>query len=144
MTVGLKQRSVVTEIGPGGLLHSFFSTIALRLENGQWGSRFPTIMNDLYGGSIQSSQHDDALRELKQIQQELGMIGPDEVVWEIDDPDVPPPWGTEVGPHVTSMAHYYVTVTGRNLIGEIFDNLASLKEFGGTLDLVSYNGAPGI
>lgn len=143
MTVGLKQRSVVTEIGPGGLLHSLFSTIAVRLEKGQWGSRFPTIMNDLYGGSIQASQHDNALRELQQIQQELETIGPEKVVWDMDNPSIPPPWGTEIGSHVTSMAHYYVTITGRDLIAEIFDNLESLKEFGGTLDLVSYNGAPG-
>ncbi len=52
MTIAFRQGSVLTIIGPGGVLHALFSTIAVRLEAGQWGSRFPLIMNALYGGSL--------------------------------------------------------------------------------------------
>ena len=40
------------------------------------------------------------------------------------------------------MAGYFVTTTGRNLVDEIVDNLESLKEFGGTLDIISYDKVP--
>jgi len=39
MTIGMRQGSVVTEIGPGGVMHSLMSTIAVHLEDGRWGSR---------------------------------------------------------------------------------------------------------
>ena len=40
------------QIGSGDFLHCFFSTVAVNLENGSWGSRFPLIMNKLYQGSL--------------------------------------------------------------------------------------------
>jgi len=140
MTVAFKQGSVFTEVGPGGVLQSFFSTIASRLEGGLWGSRFPTIMNSLYQGSIQATDAQTAISEMTEIRAELGALSPDYVVWDADAPGVDPPWGRQVGDHVKCVADYFVTTTGRNLIAEIFDNLESLEEFGGTLDVVSFDG----
>ena len=35
-------------VGTSDLLHSFFANIAYHLENKNWGSKFPKIMNELY------------------------------------------------------------------------------------------------
>lgn len=142
MTVGLKQGSVVTEIGPGEVLHSVFSTIAVRLENNQWGSRFPVVMNKLYQGSVNQSDANTAYDEMSLIRKELVQLPPSLVVWDAADPKKDPPWGRTVGPHVKSCAQYWVTTTGRNILDEIIDNLESLREFGGSLDVISYNGVP--
>lgn len=142
MTIGLKQGSVVTEIGPGGLLHSLLSTVAVHLENGNWGATFPIIMGKFYQGSLSAEDVDVAFLEMRKIKKGLSLLGPDAVVWDIDDLTIDPPWGKTVGTHVRSMADYYVTTTGRNLVDEILDNLESLKEFGGTLDIISYEGMP--
>lgn len=142
MTVAFKQRSVVTEIGPGELLHSVFSTIGVRLENGKWGSRFPVVMHQLYQGSVSSPDANDAYEEMKVIKKELSELSPAMVVWDAENLKKEPPWGRAVGAHVASCAQYWITTTGRNIIDEIIDNLESLIEFGGTLDVITYTGAP--
>lgn len=142
MTVGLRQGSVVTEIGPGGILHSFFSTVAVRLEASRWGDRFPVLMKKLYGGSIALEDADVATDEIAQIKAELSGLSPDSVIWDADDLTKQPPWGRELQPHVRSCADYWITTSARNLIDEIVDNLESLREFGGTLDVISYEGVP--
>lgn len=142
MTIALKQGSVFTEIGPGDLLHSLFSTVAVHLENGVWGARFPTILGELYQGSLPASDADAALVEMREMKRELSALPPDKVVWDIDNLSADPPWGRQVGAHVTSVAGYYVTTSQRNLVDEIIDNLESLQEFGGTLDIVSYRRIP--
>ncbi len=143
MTIGFRQGSVVTEIGPGGLLHSLFSTIAVHLEGGKWGARFPTILNLLYQGSLPEIEVDAALREFSAIKKGLELLSPDQIVWDIDAPGLVPPWGSQYGSHVTSMANYFVTTSGRNLVNELLENLESLKIHGGSLDIISYNGMPG-
>lgn len=142
MTIAMKQGSVVTEIGPGGLLHSLFSTVAVHLENGEWGLEFPLIMNKFYQGSLPSDDVDAAIIEMQRIKNGLKLLTPDKVIWDIEDIRKDPPWGKSFGPHVKSMADYFVTTTGRNLVNEILDNLDSLKEFGGSLDIISYDSMP--
>lgn len=140
MTIAFRQGSVLTVIGPGGVLHSLCSTIAVRLENGDWGSRFPWIMNGLYGGSLEEGAARLAYDEMLVIRNELAALPPSAVVWDIEKPGVAPPWGTQVGPHVTNMAQYFVTETGRNLVDEIIDNLESQLQFGGPLEIVPFDG----
>ena len=40
MAVGFKVGFFWYQIGSGDFLHCFFSTVAVNLENGNWGSRF--------------------------------------------------------------------------------------------------------
>ncbi|WP_312368437.1 Imm70 family immunity protein [Stenotrophomonas sp.] len=140
MTIAIRQGNVLTVIGPGGVLHSLFSTIAVLLENGKWGSRFPWIMNGLYGGSLADVGAKAAYDEMLEIRRELAQISPSEVVWDIENPELSPPWGNSFGSHVSHMADYYVTDTGRNLVDEIIDNLESQIEFGGPLQIVPFDG----
>lgn len=133
---------MLTIIGPGGLLHALCSTIAVKLENGVWGSRFPLIQNELYQGELASQNARNAMDEAQTIKRELGALAPTELVWDIERPDAAPPWGDDVGAHVSNMAHYFVTSTGRNLVDEIIDNLESQIEFGGPLQIVPFDGKP--
>jgi len=52
MAVGFKVKFYWYQIGNGAFLHSFFSTVAYNLENGNWGSRFPIIMCELYQAGL--------------------------------------------------------------------------------------------
>lgn len=140
MVIAFRQKSVLTIIGPGGLLHAFFSTVAMRLENGKWGSRFPLIMNGLHRGSLPEEHAKAAMKEAVQIRDELKQLPPLQVVWDFEEPGKPPPFGTVVGSHVKSIAQYFVTDTGRNLVDEVIDNLESQIEFGGPLEIVPFDG----
>lgn len=142
MTIAFRQGAVLTIIGPGGLLHALCSTIAVKLENGVWGSRFPLILNALYQGELAPQHARAAMQEAQAIKRELAALAPSEVVWDIEKPGAAPPWGDDVGAHVSNMAHYFVTSTGRNLVDEIIDNLESQIEFGGPLQIVPFDGKP--
>jgi len=138
MTIALKQGNVLTVVGPGSLLHSLFSTIAVRLENNNWGSRFPWIMNGLYGGCLEVQGAKAAYKEIQAIKQELAKLPPSMVVWDYENLSSTPPWGTEVGSHIQNMANYFVTTTGRNLVDEIIDNIESQIKFGGPVEIVPF------
>ena len=45
--VGLIVRNSMLSFGENYFVHSFFSTIAYRVEREGWGSRFPALMNEL-------------------------------------------------------------------------------------------------
>ena len=79
MAVGFKVAFFCYQIGNGDFLHSFFSTVSYNLENGKWGSRFPTIMNELYQGTLDKDNVETAIVELKKIQLELQAFSPDKM-----------------------------------------------------------------
>lgn len=136
MSIGFKQGSVFTEIGPSGILHSLCSTIAVHLEGGDWGAKFPLLMTKLYQESLPAEDANGAVVELSMIRQGLSKVSADKVVWDFDDRTNLPPWSNVAPPHVGSAAEYFVAANGRNLLGELADNLESLQEFGGSLDVL--------
>jgi 2,3-bisphosphoglycerate-dependent phosphoglycerate mutase len=140
VTIAFRQYATLTIIGPGGLLHALCSTIAVKLENGNWGARFPHIMNELYQGSLPADRAPAAMAEAQTIRSELAKLPPTEIVWDIEKPGARPPWGDQVGPHITNMAQIFITDTGRNLVDELVDNIESQLEFGGPLEIVQFDG----
>ena len=82
MSVGFNVKFYWYQIGSADFLHAFFSTVAFNLEDSNWGSRFPVLMNELYQGKVSVDKLDDALSELKTIQSELQALPVDKVVWE--------------------------------------------------------------
>lgn len=70
MAVGFKVKFYWYQIGTGNFLHSFFSTVAYNLENKEWGSRFPIVMNELYQGKAKRKDVVKAIEELNIILRE--------------------------------------------------------------------------
>jgi 2,3-bisphosphoglycerate-dependent phosphoglycerate mutase len=113
--VGLKVGPIFYKIGTGSFLHSLFSTVAYNLENNNWGSRFPLIMNELYYKSLTPDKIDSATEELKTIFTELEEYSPSMVVWDIEDLSKQPPWGNNIAERITSLANYFYTSDGEDL-----------------------------
>ena len=109
------------QIGTGDFLHSFFSTVALRLENGLWGSKYPVIMNELYQGELPANKTDLAIDELIQIKEGLRGLSSEQVVWDIEDLSKQLPWGNKISSDITDLSNYFVTSDGEDFIG-IFEN----------------------
>lgn len=114
--VSFRVDCIMYEIGTASFLHSFFSTVAYRLENNQWGSKFPVIMNELYQGNLSCKNAPAAKEELTQIQKELTMLSPDKVIWDIEDLSKQPPWGNNISKEISSLGNYFVTCDGRDFI----------------------------
>lgn len=114
--VGLKVGPIFYKIGTGSFLHSFFSTVACNLENNNWGSRFPLIMNELCYKSLPPDKIDSAAEELNKIFIELEEYSPSMMVWDIEDLSKQPPWGNNIAERITSLANYFYTSDGEDLL----------------------------
>lgn len=116
MAVGFKVKYYWYQIGSGDFIHSFFSTICLRLEDGKWGCKYPYLMNELYQGKLSKKDIDGALYELKEIQKCFESLPTTEVVWDIDNLEITPPWGDNISSDIKDLSTYYVTSEGEDLI----------------------------
>ena len=126
MGVGIQLGRITDEIGTGAFLYAFFSTIAGNLEPDGWGSRFPILMKQLYAGGLLQSDAADALAELHIVRRELAEIPPARVIWSFEDRTQHPPWGDDIAPDIDSLATYFVTAHGRDMIvllAEVFEAL---------------------
>lgn len=103
-------------IGTADFLHAFFSTVCGRLENGKWGSRFPHLMNELYQGVLPVKHLAAGTEELSQIKQKLAQFAPDQVIWDIDDRSLTPPWGDNISDDITDLGNYFVTIEGEDFL----------------------------
>ena len=125
------------QIGTGDFLHSFFATVALRLENGLWGSKYPVIMNELYQGELPANKTDLAIDELIQIKEGLRGLSSEQVVWDIEDLSKQPPWGNKISPDITDLSSYFVTSDGEDFIGVLERALKTAAEEGDALKIES-------
>ena len=103
-------------IGTADFLHSFFSTVCGRLENGKWGSRYPYLMNELYQGTLPAEHLAAGTEELAQIKRELAQFAPDQVIWDIEDRSLTPPWGDNISEDITDLSNYFVTSEGEDFL----------------------------
>ena len=137
MSVGFKVKYYWYQIGHGDFLHSFFSTVAYNLENGDWGSRFPGIMNELYQGKIGREDVDNAIEELNVIRKELQAFSPDKVIWDIEDLSKQPPWGSEISKDITDLSNYFVTSDGDDFLSVFMHALEMAKEINSEIEIKS-------
>ncbi len=103
-------------IGTTDFLYAFFSTVCRRLENCKWGSRFPYLMNELYQGVLPAEHLAAGAKELAQIKQALAQFTPEQVIWDIDDRSLTPPWGDNISEDITDLSNYFVTSEGKDFL----------------------------
>ena len=113
MAVGFFIDPVFYKIGTGDFLNSFFSTIYIKLENSNWGDKYPLIMNDLHNGKLTLNIIEKAKKELNEIKAELSKLPPNEIVWDYEDTSILPPWGNSISPDIKNMSEYFVTSDGK-------------------------------
>jgi 2,3-bisphosphoglycerate-dependent phosphoglycerate mutase len=116
MSVSVRVGSTSYLIGSDEFFHAFFSTIAIRAEEGEWGSKYPAIMRELYGGRLRADRAPDALRELSAIAEAFGSQGPSSVVWDATDRSKTPPWRDDISASITSLKDYFWTSDGHDLM----------------------------
>ena len=115
-------------IGTSDFLHAFSSTVCGRLENGKWGSRYPYLMNELYQGMLSAEHLEAGAEELAQIKQELAQFAPNQVIWDIDDRPLTPPWGDNISGDITDLSNYFVTSEGEDFLAVFSAALDKARE----------------
>ena len=124
--VDLYVQNTMWSVGEDWFLHSFFSTVAYRLEPDGWGSRFPALMKELYSGRLPLERVPDAQRELETVGAELAQHPPEERVFAYEDPERPTPW--PVPPGARSLADCFIASRGDNLLEMIAETLEDALE----------------
>ena len=137
MAVGFRIDFLWYQIGHGDFLHSFFSTICYRLEDGQWGERYPYLMNKLYQGNLDWEDVKYAKKELEDVKEKLKKFEPSNVVWDVEDLKKQPPWGNNISEDITDLSNYFVTSDGRDLISVIFKVFEEAETERTKIELVS-------
>lgn len=103
-------------VGDASFLKAFFSTIFVRVEERDWGSRYPVLMRDLYSGRVAPGAAGAALGEIERLRKHLADHPPNDIVWDFEDSASKPPWGEKVSSQVSSLANYFVTSDGKDLL----------------------------
>jgi hypothetical protein len=140
--LALRVNGITTEIAPGGLLTSFCSSVAVHLEQSRWGSVFPVLQKELYQGKVPAGHAPALIEELEGVRSGLSKVPPERLVWDIDNRSAQPPWDSTYGPHITSLANFYVNTGKRNLIDVLIECARTSIEFGRDMDIISYRNSP--
>ena len=119
MSVMIQVDFLLYPVGHSDFLHAFFSTVCSRLEHGRWGSRYPYLMNGLYQGRLEWTDIPLARKELE----EVAGRGP--------------PWGNHISEEITSLANYFVTSDGRDLIDVLRLAFRDAEELRHCIEIVS-------
>ncbi len=117
-------------VGSPELLHAFFSTVSVRLEPSGWGTRFPALMDDLYQGELLPDRVETAMSELLLARRELAFRPPSQVVWDVDEPHAPAPWGDALT-GAPDLSKCFYTDDGRDLFDVLLVALMRLRSVAG-------------
>ena len=71
-------------LGNDETVKGFFNSIAYHLENKEWGSVYPVIMNKFYSGKLEQKDINSAIKEIKEIKQRLSEIDFSQMVFSMD------------------------------------------------------------
>jgi len=115
-TVGFYSALLWYPVGPSDLMHAFFSTIAVRLEDNSWGGRFPVLMNYLYDNGLRSVAVTTAIAELAQVVVGFSQFPVAAMVWDSEDRSLPVPRRFAVKPPTLSLDRGFVTMRGEPLV----------------------------
>ena len=73
-------------------------------------------MNELYQGVLPAEHLAAGAAELTRIKQELVQFTPDQIIWDIDDRSLTPPWGDNISEDITDLSNYFVTSEGKDFL----------------------------
>lgn len=131
---------VISRIGCGEFVYSFFSTVSYHLEGpGNWGKRFPRLLLDLCdGGLIKNENIDELEDELKIIYNEFQKMPLSDAIYDLEDLRKPMPKDLlpNADENVTNLAQLWVTPRGDKVYLEVFGEIIdTVKDRGGSLAL---------
>ena len=138
MAVFFKVQRYLYSVGTGDFLFAFFSTVAVRLENGRWGSRFPAIMRELYQGELPVSHLEKAESELMRIQKLLQALPVTDVVWDFHDQKKRPIWEGIIDRDIRNLADFFITNSGADLFDNLFHAIRHAESVQESVRIESY------
>lgn len=121
MDIGTEKADRIINVGSAANLYSLYSTAVTLM--GRKARKVALGIAFLENGSCSSKDCAKALRQLSEIKGILENHAPTDAVWDIEHPNILPPWDGSLSPDITSCADLYTTSEGELLIEELLSLL---------------------
>ena len=73
--------------------------------------------------------------ELVQIKKNLARFAPNQVIWDIEDLSLTPPWGDSISDDITDLSNYFVTSEGNDFFTVFSAALSKAQALGAPLKI---------
>ena len=121
MDIGTSNADYIVNVGSASGIYSLYSTATVLM--GRRARRVSLGLSFLRDGTCNAEDCTKALRQLHKINDELARHSPSDAIWDLDHPDVSPPWMGNLAPTVTSCADLYTTSEGELMLPELMSLL---------------------
>lgn len=105
------------DVGSEIIWDALISTVFVRLD--YFKDQIPLAMQFLQAKQCAAEHALDTAIQFNLIRDELSKFKPTEVLFDRFDHNKKAPWGDQISKVITSIAHYFVTADGKNLLNEI-------------------------
>ena len=133
INVGFLVYTSWTEFGYSETLYSWFSTICYRLENREWGSRFPIVMNKLYYDEENGVPYEDLdtfKAELVMIKNEFSKLSAKDAIWSFEANILEVPANMpNINYKARDLVGFNINKRGKNILDIIFRKCESMQYF---------------
>lgn len=127
MTIISSDGERFVSVGSAALWWSLYSTMLARID--RFVERYEALNTFFKSQECASESALQIAEQLEVIKQSLSAIRPELAVYDINHPEVLPPWTEYINPAVSSCAELYTTEDGLNLMDEL---IGLLKYAGST------------
>jgi len=131
ITVGFFTCNVWYEFGYGETLYSWFSTICYRLEEGEWGSKYPVTMDILYydeENGIPYSMIDVFEKEIDEIKKAFSKLKPSDAIWSCEEHIYTVPLGKpNINYEAVTLREFYINNRGKNIFDFLHQVIESVR-----------------
>lgn len=117
MLIATNNDEYSVDVGSASFLFCFYSTLVTHIPN--FDKKLPNLFRLLQEGHLTADSCSQAAKELNTARDLLSNLPPDNVVWDMAQPEKQPPWGSNIAASITSLGNYFVTANGEDLVFEI-------------------------
>ncbi len=121
MDLGTEKADRIVNVGSAANLYSLYSTAVTLM--GHKARKAALGITFLEKGSCALRDCSKTAKQLLEIKATLGNHVPIEAVWDIEHPNMLPPWDGHLSPDITNCADLYTTSEGEPLIEELLSLL---------------------
>lgn len=105
------------DVGSDIIWDALVSTVSVRLD--YYREQIPLAMQFLLTKQCAAKNALATAVQFNLIRDELSKFKPEEVLFDRYDHSIKAPWGDQISEVITSLAHYFITADGKDLLNEI-------------------------
>lgn len=131
MTIISDDGNFIVSVGSSTIWWALYSTIRKWVDG--YPERYQGVDKLFQNLGCTSQAALENAAELDEIRRELSKIKPDMAIYDINHPEVLPPWKNNISPDILSCADLFTTEDGKNLLSELIRLLRYSNTAGTTI-----------